>query len=82
MSEDITTTTLQDEVLTFMLSAPTPQQIIAFHASEAAQLRVRELLEANRNGTLSPAEHAELDEASHLNHFIGLLKARAHQALI
>ena len=76
-----TTTSVQDEVLVFLLSAPDPQQIIAFHASDAAQERLRTLLDANRNGTLTDAERAELDEASQINHFVMLLKAKAHQAI-
>jgi hypothetical protein len=74
-------TNIQEEVLTFLLSSPTPQNIIDFHASEAAQTRLRYLLDANREGTLSPEERAELDEASQMNHFVILLKAKAHQAL-
>ena len=70
---------IQDEVLTFLLSSPTPQRIIAFHASDVAQARLRYLLDANRAGTLSDEERAELDEASQMNHFIILLKAKAHQ---
>jgi hypothetical protein len=68
---------MQDEVFRFLLSAPTPQQIIDFHASETAQQRLRYLLDANRNGLLSDAERAELDEASQINHFVMLLKAKA-----
>jgi hypothetical protein len=55
--------------------------VIAFRASDVAQDRLRYLLDANRNGTLNPEERAELDEASQLNHFIMLLKAKAHQVL-
>jgi hypothetical protein len=72
---------IQDEVLTFLLSSPTPQQIIGFRASDAAQERLRYLLEANRQGTLTDAERAELDEASQMNHFVMLLKARAYQSI-
>jgi hypothetical protein len=72
---------IQNEVITFLLSSPTAQQIIDFRASEAAQERLRYLLETNRQGTLSNEERAELDEASQLNHFVMLLKARAHQTL-
>lgn len=72
---------IQDEVLAFLLSSPTPAQIIDFRASDAAQERLRYLLDANRSGTLTPAERAELEEASQLNHFITLLKAKAHKAL-
>lgn len=71
---------IQDEVLAFLLSSPTPRQIIEFQASDAAQERLRYLLEANRQGTLTDAERAELDEASQLNHFVMLLKARAYQS--
>ena len=72
---------IQDEVFGFLLSSPTPQQIIAFHASEAAQQRLRYLLDANRDGILSAAERAELEEASQINHFVTRLKAKAHQTL-
>lgn len=72
---------IQDEVLAFLLSSPTPQQIIEFQASEAAQERLRYLLEANRQGTITDVERAELDEASQLNHFFMRLKAKAHQSL-
>lgn len=72
---------IQDEVLSFLLLSPTPPQIIAFHASDAAQERLRYLLEANRNGNLSDTERAELDEASQINHFVLLLKAKAHKTV-
>ena len=72
---------IQDEVLGFLLLSPTPQQIIAFHASDAAQQRLRYLLDANREGTLSDAERGELEEASQINHFVTRLKAKAHQTL-
>jgi hypothetical protein len=75
------TRSIQDEVLAFLLTAPTPRQIVDFHASEEAQNRLRVLLEANRQGTLNPAERAELDEANQINHFVMLLKAKAQQAL-
>jgi hypothetical protein len=72
---------IQDDVLTFLLSSPTPQQIVEFHASDAAQERLRYLLDTNREGTLSSEERAELDEASQMNHFVMLLKAKAHKTL-
>ena len=58
---------IQEEVLTFLSSSPTPERIIDFHASDAAQARLRYLLDANREGTLSPEERAEMDEASQMN---------------
>jgi hypothetical protein len=70
---------IQDEVLSFLLTSPTPINIINFHASEAAQQRLRYLLDANRDGLISDAERAELEEASQINHFIMRLKAKAHE---
>lgn len=72
---------IQDEVFGFLLLSPTPQQIIDFHASDAAQQRLRYLLDGNCAGILSDEERAELDEASQINHFIIRLKAKAHQSL-
>ena len=81
MTDYTPSATIQDEVLGFLLSSPTPQQIIAFHASDIAQARLRALLDANRSGTLTDSERAELEEASQINHFVTLLKAKAHQTL-
>ena len=72
---------IRDEVMTFLLTSPTPQQIIEFRASDAAQLRLRYLLDANRNGTLTPGEEAELEDASNVNHFMIGLKAKARGAV-
>lgn len=73
--------TIQDEVLDFLMTSPTPEQIVAFHASDAAQERLRFLLDASRNESISDVEQAELEEASNINHFFALLKARAHKKL-
>ena len=81
MSEFASTFNIQDEILDFLLSTPSPEQIIEFHASEEAQHRLRHLLDSNRNGTLTDSERAELDEAMHLNHLFIRLKAKAHLAL-
>ena len=72
---------IQNEILAFLLTSPTPDAIINFHASDVAQLRLRYLLEANREGILTNEERAELDEASQINHFVMLLKAKAHQVI-
>jgi hypothetical protein len=74
-------TNIQDEVMALLLAAPTPEEIIAFHASEAAQLRLRDLLDANRNGDITAEEAAELEELSQVNHFVMLLKAHAYEHL-
>jgi hypothetical protein len=74
-------TSITDEVLDFLISAPTPEQIIAFHASETAQERLRMLLDSNRNGTLTAEGKAELDEMSQMNHLVTLIKTRAMKVL-
>lgn len=67
------------EVYRFLVSAPSPEQIIAFHASDEVQARVRQLLDANQDGKLSEDERIELDEFQHINHFVSMLKIYARQ---
>ena len=66
------------EVLDFLLSHPTPQDIIAFKVSIAAQARLRFPLDKNREETLSLADPAELDVYEQLEHLMILLKAKAY----
>lgn len=73
--------TITDVVLDFLVSAPIPEQIIAFHASETAQERLRYLLDRNRNDALTDAERAELDEMSRVEHFFTMIKIRAMKVL-
>lgn len=70
-----------EEVYDFLLSTPTPEQIISFRPSEATQSRIRELLELNREGNLQAEEQAALDEFSRVEHFVRMLKARARLKL-
>ncbi|GAB5491051.1 MAG: hypothetical protein Phog2KO_12660 [Phototrophicaceae bacterium] len=72
---------IRDEVMAFLLTSPTPQQIIDFRASDVAQERLRYLLDANCNGTLTLEEEAELEDTSNINHFMIGLKAKAHEAI-
>ena len=78
MTEFAPSAGIQDEVMAFLLSSPTPEQIIEFKVSESAQQRLRYLLDGNRNGTLTPDEIEELDVATNVNHFMMRLKAEAH----
>jgi hypothetical protein len=66
-----------DEVYDFLLSAPTLEQVIAFRPSGTTQAQARYSLEANRNGTLTADEQAELDELADVEYFVRMLKARA-----
>jgi hypothetical protein len=60
---------------------PIPEQIIEFQLSETAEERIRYLLDVNRNGNLTAAERAELDELSQIEHFVRMLKIWAHRKL-
>lgn len=68
--------TLYDELIDFLLSAPTPEQIIALRPSDAMQERLRYLLDASRSGHLNDAERTELDLYGQLEHLIRRLKLR------
>jgi hypothetical protein len=72
---------LVDEVLDFLLSQPTEEQVIAMRASTEAQERLRYLLDGNRNNTLNDAERVELDAYIQLDNLISRLKARARLKL-
>jgi hypothetical protein len=72
---------ITDEVLDFLVSAPSPEQIVAFHASETAQGRLRYLLDRNQNSALTDSERAELEEMSRVEHFFTMIKLRAMKLL-
>lgn len=73
--------TLFDEVLDFLASTPTPQQIIEFQPPDSLQERMSDLLERNRQGQLSPDKQDELDEFLRMNRFMSRLKLRARLKL-
>ena len=70
-----------EEIYHFLVSQPTPEQIIAFRPSQGTQERIRYLLDANRNRTLTAEEEAELNEFSQVEHFMRMLKLHARQKL-
>jgi hypothetical protein len=69
------------EVIEFLVTGPTPQEIVAFKVSQEAQARLRDLLDKNREDTLTDAEQAELDLYEQIEHLMILLKARTHALL-
>jgi len=70
-----------DEVVDFIAAGTTPQNVIAFHPSAAAQERVEHLLSREKEADLSPAERSELDHYLQLEHLMRLAKARARDFL-
>lgn len=67
-----------DEMIDFLATGPTAEQIIAHKASEAMQTRLRELLQKNSEEGLTEAEAGELDGFESVEDLMGLLKAKAH----
>lgn len=68
-----------EEIVDFLLSEPTPEDVIALRPSPSAQERLRTLLDGNRNATLNDTEHAELERYLQLEHFVRRLKIRVHE---
>lgn len=70
-----------EEVADFIAGGTTPQNVIAFRPSDAAQERVAALLSREKNGALLPEEKSELDHYLQLEHLMRLAKARARDFL-
>lgn len=67
-------------ILTFLASAPTPAQIAAFGPTPEMQQRLDVLLERSHAGTLTAAEHEELNEMERIEHLVVMLKTGALRA--
>ncbi len=68
---------LYQEIMDFLTSSPTPEQLVAFAISETTQERLEDMLYKHREAALTPDEHAELETYRQLNHLMIRLKARA-----
>jgi hypothetical protein len=69
------------EVLDFLMTRPTPYEILAFKVSSEAQERLRSLLNKSQDEHLNTSEVAELDVYEQLEHLMILMKARAIAAV-
>ena len=69
------------EIARFLASGPTPEQIVAYHPSPEAAERAYALIAAERNGTITEDERAELDSCVSLEHMMRLVKVEAHRLL-
>ncbi len=61
-------------VLNFLISNPTPAQILDFRPNLAMQTRLKDLLSKSDSGQLSLAEERELNEYERIEHLIVMLK--------
>jgi hypothetical protein len=69
------------EVLGFLATLPTPEEIIALRPSEALQAQISNLLEKNRTQGLTSAEEQIWEQYQYLEHLIRIAKAKAYLKL-
>ena len=72
---------LYQEILDFLVSQPSPDQILHFKISDDGQHHLASLLTKNKDFGLTPAELSELDLYEQLDTLVGLLKVRAYESL-
>lgn len=70
-----------NEFLNFLLTAPSPEEVVSFKVTAATQNRLRELLAKNEESTLTESEQSELDAYEQVEYVMTLLKAKAHSQL-
>ncbi len=67
-----------EEIIDFIAAGTTPGTVIAFRPSEAAKLRVGDLIQREKTTGLNTEEQAELGHYLQLEHLMRLAKARAY----
>lgn len=70
-----------EEFVEFITSVPSLEQVSKLRLSETTEARINALLNSNREGTITPAESAELDEYLRLEHIMRKAKIRAIEKL-
>lgn len=73
--------TLFDEITDFLVSGPTPEQIVVYQAPDLLNARLHALLDKNRASALTAEERAELDTFLQIGHLLTVLKAKARLKL-
>jgi hypothetical protein len=71
----------EDEILKFMTSNPSLEEIVSFQPSKSFRDRIGELILASRSDELTEAEQRELEEYTRIQHFLAGLKRRAQKRL-
>lgn len=69
--------TFTHEILDFLASTPTLEQITAFRTSSGLEKRSHYLHERNRQDALTDAEREAFEDLRRMNHFVNQLKIRA-----
>ncbi|MCI0713849.1 MAG: hypothetical protein L0154_27070 [Chloroflexi bacterium] len=79
--QNIPTRTVFDEITDFLVTEPSPQEIIAYHLPDDLQQRADYLAELNGEDQLTPSEREELDEFLKVNRIFSLLKTKMKRKL-
>lgn len=66
--------TTVNEIIQFLASNPTAEEVRHYHVSEVTQSRLRRLLALNASGLISAEEQQELAELEALEHVLIMLK--------
>ena len=69
------------EVLEFLASLPTPEEIVALRPSAVLQNQIDLLLEKSRDRGLTPAEEQMWQQYQYLEHLVRMGKAKAYLKL-
>ena len=64
------------EITAFLLSNPTAQEVLDYHASERTQKKLQQLLTLHQAGLLGQDEQIELDELEKIEHILIVLKTQ------
>lgn len=70
---------IYDELVELLAKTADADEVLSFQLSDEKQGRLDDLLDKNRDGTLSPQESAELDAFEQFEHVVRLLKARVRK---
>jgi hypothetical protein len=70
------TRTVFDVITDFLVSDPTPEQLIAYHLPDDLQARVDQLVEQNGEGQLTFDDQQELFDFMRADEMMALLKAK------
>ncbi len=74
-------TETEREVVRFLTRQPSPEAILAFHPSSATTERLYELIDAERERSLTEDERRELDTYPYLEHLLRMLKIEVRRQL-
>lgn len=72
---------IMDVITDFLGSAPTLQEIAAYRLPDDLQDRAHDLLDKNREGSLTDSERLEMEDFRRIDHLLTLMKAKARLKL-